>query len=173
MRTFAVPLLVSLLTAPVAASAADASLAKFGWFADMAGSCWSATYPDGKTQHTHCYTGQFGHFIRGKATLSGEHNGALVERFQGDSLFAWNEAERRIDYYIWGSDGSHGRHEASYADDQLLFPVKSKKDPSKTAFRSVWKRIDDTSFKVRREVPDGAGWKTEMTVVYRKSGAAR
>jgi hypothetical protein len=74
------------------------TLLAFGWFAEMVGSCWVGTFPDGKTQHTHCYTAQFDQFIRGTATLSVDG----VNKFSGDSVFAWDDKEKRIVYYIWG-----------------------------------------------------------------------
>lgn len=153
------------------AAHAGAPLGKFGWFADVVGTCWVGTFPDSKTQHSHCYTSQFDQFIRGTATLSSEQDGKMKDQFFGDSLFTWDENEKRIVYYIWGSDGSHGKHEAYYSNDELVFPVKSKSDPEKVMFRSVWHRIDSDSFEVRREVPDGEGWKTEMKVLYRKKPA--
>lgn len=150
---------------------ATTPLSKFGWFAEVVGSCWVGTFPDGKTQHSHCYTTQFDQFIRGTATLSGEHNGKREEQFHGDSVFAWNEKDRRIEYYIWGSDGNHSRLEAYYIDDELVFPVNSRQEPSKVAFRSVWRRVDASSIEVRREVPEGQGWKTELTIRYRRSSS--
>lgn len=152
---------------------APSPLKKFGWFADLIGSCWVGTFPDGKTQHSQCYTSQFDAFIRGTATLSGDHNGKWTERFSGDSVFAFNQSNGRIEYYIWGSDGNHAKHEAFYDGDELLFPVNSRKEPGKIAFRSVRRRLDRDSFEVRREVPDGARWKTALKVLYRKSGAAK
>lgn len=88
--------LALLLPAPLLAGS---PLAKFGWFEGVVGSCWVGTFPDGKTQHSHCYTSQF---------------------------------------------------------------------PARLAYRSVWRRIDAQSFEVRREVPQGDGWRTELTVRYRK-----
>lgn len=147
-------------------------LAKFGWYADVVDACWVGTFPDGKTQHSHCYTVQFDQFIRGTATLSGDHQGTWTEQFWGDSMFAWDEAEQKIVYYIWGSDGSHSRHEAWYEGLDLVFPVNSKKDPGTIGYRSLWRRVDDSTIEVRRQVPEGlapdADWRTELTVVYRK-----
>lgn len=168
--------LITLVIAGLAASlvaAADPPLARFGWFAEVVGYCWTGTFPDGKTQHSHCYTSQFDQFIRGTATLEGEREGQRADLFSGDSLFAWNDKAKRIEYYVWGSDGVHGKHEAYYAGEELVFPVISRKDPTKIAFRSVWRRIDASSFEVRRETPDGTGWKTELTVLYRKRGPPR
>jgi hypothetical protein len=81
---------------------------------------------------------------------------------------AWNDKKKRIEYYIWGSDGSYSRHYAYYSGDELVFPVEDRNDPAKVAFRSVWRRVDPSSIEVRREVPEGEGWKTELTVLYRK-----
>lgn len=150
---------------------AGAPLEKFGWFADLVGSCWQGTFPDGKTQHTHCYTPQFDQFIRGSATLAGDHNGIMQDKFFGDSVFAWDEKNRRMTYYIWGSDGSHGRHEALYEGEDLSFPVHARDDSSRLVSRSLWHRLDATSFEVRRQVPVADGWKTELTVVYRKAAS--
>ena len=162
--------LTALLTGAPAALAGP--LEVFGWFASLEGSCWVGRFPDGKTQHSQCYTSQFGRFLRGTAALSVEQDGVMKEQFSGDSLFAWDAPTGRIVYYIWGSDGGHGRHEAFYAGDELVFPVQRKSDPAVTAYRSVWKRIDEDTFEVRRETPDGDGWKTELTVLYRRAGAA-
>ena len=93
----------------------------------------------------------------------------MVDRFFGDSVFMWDPKSGRIVYSIWGSDGSLSSHEAHYLGDELSFPVNSRRDPGKLAYRSIWRRIDGESFEVRREVPDGTGWRTELKVLYRKA----
>jgi hypothetical protein len=118
--------LVVLAFLPLMAQAAG-PLDKFGWFAQVVGSCWQGTFPDGTTMHSHCYTSQFDQFIRGTATLSADHDGTKEQQFSGDSVFAWNDKAQRITYYIWGSDGSYGQHEAFYDGEDLAFPVYSKK----------------------------------------------
>lgn len=159
-----------LLSAPVALAG---PLDGFGWFASLVGSCWVGKFPDGRTRHTQCYTSQFDRYLRGTAVLSTEQGGVAKDQFSGDSLFALDESSGRIVYYIWGSNGSHGRHEAHYSGDELVFPIARKDDPAVTGYRSVWRRIDAETFEVRRETPDGDGWDTELTVVYRKVGAAQ
>ena len=141
----------------------------FGWFADMVGSCWVGRFPDGKTVHTHCYTAQFGKFMRGTAALAGEKDGAAHVQFEGDSVFVWDDGAKKIVYYIWGSDGSHSRLEAAYLGEELVFPVMSRQDPSKVAFRSVWKRLGNDTFEVRRERPNGNEWATVLSVTYRRA----
>ena len=144
----------------------------FGWFGSLAGACWTGTFPDGKTTHTQCYTRQFDKFLRGTATLAEQRDGAAHTLFEGDSVFAIDEATRRIVYYIWGSDGAHRRLDAHYIGDELAFPVESRKEPGRIAYRSVWRRLDNDAFEVRRERPDGNAWKTELTVVYRRAPLA-
>ena len=144
----------------------------FGWFGTLTDSCWAGTFPDGRTTHTQCYTRQFDRFVRGTATLAEQRDGAAHTLFEGDSVFAFDEATRRIVYYIWGSDGTHRRLEAQYIGDELAFPVESRNEPGRVAYRSVWRRLGRDAFEVRRERPDGNAWKTELTVVYRRASSA-
>ena len=163
--------LLAVLLCAAMTHRADAGIADFGWFADLAGSCWSGTFPDGITRHAHCYTTQFDRFMRGTARLHGEHAGQPDVDFAGDSVFAWDADAQRIVYYIWGSDGSHGRYEAHYEGDELVFPIESVRRPGTWAYRSVWRRIDDSTLEVRREIPEGDGWKAQLTVTYHRTAA--
>ena len=164
--------LLAILLLSCAASGgaqAQSALAGFGWFADLAGACWTGHFPDGKTEHTQCYTTQFDRFLRGTASLAVEKDGRLAPQFEGDSLFAVDKDSGRIVYYIWSSDGNHSRMEAFYLGDELAFPVFGKKDPSQVAYRSVWRRLGPDTFEVRRERPGAGAWSTELTVTYRKA----
>ena len=159
---------LALIALPLAAQAQD-GLTRFGWFASLIGSCWFASFPDGKTRHTQCYTAQFDQYMRGTATLAGEKDGAHVTQFSGDSVYAWDEKSQRIVYYIWGSNGSHGRHVARYEGEDLVFPIEDRRKPGTISYRSLWHRVDADSFEVSRQVPEGAGWRTELKVSYRRS----
>jgi hypothetical protein len=162
-----------LVLACAAARAAEPAPKAFGWFADFAETCWVGDFPDGKTRHKHCYTSQFGKLMRGTAVLSVQSDGKWEERFYGDSVYAWKEKDARIDYVIWGSDGSLARLEAFYEGESLVFPVRSSKDPSTIAYRSVWRRQDDGSLEVARERPADAGWRREFAVKYRREAPAK
>jgi len=140
----------------------------FGWFSQVVGACWKGTFPDGTTSHRHCYSRQFETFIRGTSELHALREGKQLTVFQGDSLFAWNASSGTIQYYVWGTDGNHRQLSAQYEKDELHFPVPSRQDPSKMAFRSVWRRLNESSFEVRRERPSGDGWSVDLRVVYRR-----
>ncbi len=143
--------------------------AGFGWFRSVVGHCWTGLLPDGSTQHTHCYSSQFGKFIRGTSTLARVRDGNQTILFDGDSLFAWDERNARITYYIWGSDGSHRQLEAQHIGEELVFPVPTRADPAKTAYRSVWRVLHTESIEVRRERPTEDSWTTEFNVVYQRA----
>jgi hypothetical protein len=143
----------------------------FDWFGELAGSCWVGVFPDGVTEHTHCYSTQFGRFIRGTAALAELEEGKREVRFEGDSVFAWDESSRRIAYFIWGSDGSYRELEAEFMREELHFPVPRRDDAAQILYRSVWRRIDADTFEVRRERPVDGSWTTELTVVYHRAPA--
>jgi hypothetical protein len=163
-------LLCALLAAGPLVSSAEDRAVGFGWFDSVVGNCWTAVLPDGDSRHVHCYTRQFGHFIRGTSVLSSVKDGQDVVQFEGDSLFAWDESRKLIVYYIWGSDGSHRRLEAQYAGAELVFPVPSRADPGTVVYRSVWRLVDPDTLEVRRERPDGTAWRTEFKVSYSRAG---
>jgi hypothetical protein len=165
---------IGVLFAFASSRAAEAPPA-FGWLGELAGACWAGELPDGKGTHTQCYTTQFGRFLRGTATLDvRDAEGSVRRAFEGDSVYAADGASGgRFVYYIWASDGSHSRNEAEYlAGNELSFPVLSRSEPGTVVYRSVWRRIDAEHFEVRRERPDGAGWRTEFKVDYRRVEAA-
>jgi hypothetical protein len=174
----AAPLLALLLGfASILTSAADAQpssdpLAPFGWFKDMAGHCWSGTYPDGTTSDTQCYSVQFGRLLRGTIELSGMHGGQPVDDFQGDSVYAWNPKTNRVQYTFWASDGSYGTGEMYRDGERLVFPPTDAAD-SPGAMRSVWRRLDADSFVVTREKRQGETWGKVFEVTYRRTDAQR
>ena len=162
---------LSLLLAPFAAAGQELSPG-FGWFRDVVGHCWTGDLPNG-VKHTHCYTSQFGRFIRGTSEIKSEKDGQAKVIFEGDSLFAWDEKGKRIVYYVWASDGSHRQHEAEHLASELSFPVSSRADPGSVLYRSVWRQVSAETIEVRRERPDGQAWRTEFKVNYHRSPATK
>ena len=77
--------------AKVAAEAAPPGpLAGFGWFAELAGSCWKGEHPDGKSTETQCYLAQYGRLMRGSSRIT--QAGAPQPVFEGDAVFAIDPA---------------------------------------------------------------------------------
>ena len=159
---------VLLLCIPAASLSAQELPSGFGWFRTMADTCWVGQFPDGRTEHTQCYKTQFGKFLRGTATLASVADGKRTITFEGDSVFAWDDASQRIVYYIWASDGSHRQLHAEYLGEELSFPVPTRADPAKISYRSLWRRVDAETIEVSRQRPAGDAWTTELVVTYRK-----
>jgi hypothetical protein len=149
-----IALIAASISVSALAFAEEGPLDGFGWFRELAGSCWKGTYLDGATTDTQCYEIQYGRYLRG--TIEVEQKGKPP--YLGDSVFAYNAKEKRIDYWYWADGGTYGSSEAYVEGKTIRFPAKDS--------RRIWTQIDRDSFRVEQEKPDGKGWKKVLTVVY-------
>src|SRR6187551_2099463 len=101
MRKFALAL--TLAAAPIgAAPAADTLAPVFQPLAFVAGSCWRATFPDGRMTDTHCFSPILnGHFLRDRHIVTRAPN-----PYVGETIYRWDAATGRIRYDYYASDGS-------------------------------------------------------------------
>jgi hypothetical protein len=145
----------------LAALPAHAQLSQFGWFADLAGSCWRGVRQDGRAADEQCYQAQFNRFLRGRIRMpQGERGGG-----EGDSVFAFDANANVIIYTQWASNGSFGFGEASLEGDELVFHNRLP-DGSEAPARSVWRRVDADSYRVSRQRRAEGDWKEESSVTY-------
>lgn len=158
--------------APAAADVAPAApapspLAPFGWFADLAGSCWKGEYPDKVSRDTQCYLAQYEYLIRG--SIKGEATQAGISRtnFEGDAVFAWDARAKRVRFTQWGSGNTYGRGEITTDGDALVFR-NILEDGSESPVRSLWRRTGPDSFRVVRERKEADGWKETLAVDYQR-----
>lgn len=140
--------------------------AGFGWFATLAGSCWSGEYPGGGGD-TQCYEWQYGRYLRGTIEISANGGDGTPRKLAGDSVFDWDASANRIRYSNWSDAGSLQHGEAYYEGEFLRFPDVKSRDEEPRA-RSSWRRIDADSFEVTRERRDGDAWAAEFAVTYRR-----
>jgi hypothetical protein len=154
-----------ILATSIAHAQSSDPLAPFGWFKDMAGSCWTGILPDGKTTDTQCYTVQYGRLLRGTIKV---HGGAPADDLEGESIYAWNAKADRVQYALWTSNGAYGTGEMYAEGEWLIFPPANANSPGAT--RMVWNRIDADTFVVIREKRDGKAWSKLSEVTYRRSG---
>jgi hypothetical protein len=163
----------ALLTALLAAACgplwaqAPRDLAPFGWFADLAGSCWQGEQPDGKPADTQCYSVQYGRLLRGTIKMTVAREGAPPALFEGDSVFAPDAAGKRIVFTQWASNGSYATGEMTVEGDTLHF-VNRAPDGAPPKVRHLWRRLDADSFRVTRERRDGEGWREALSATYRR-----
>lgn len=142
------------LFALLVASSTNDPLAEMGWFRDLVGSCWTGTYAGGAISDTQCYDLQYGRFMRGTIEVVQKDR----PHSRGDSVFAWNAKEKRIDYWFWADNGHYGSSEAFVEGNAIRFQSKDT--------RRIWTRIDADSFRVVQEKQEGTAWKAVLTVVY-------
>jgi hypothetical protein len=168
----AAPLWIFLL-APFASHAQTSAdpLAPFGWFKELAGSCWSGQEADGRPSDTQCYSVQFGRFLRGTIKVSGKHGSQAVGSLDGDSVYAWNPQVKRVHYSLWASDGTYATGAMYVEGENLIFPGANPDAPGATRF--VWTRIDADRYVVAREKRQGKAWSRASEVTYRRSEASR
>jgi hypothetical protein len=141
-----------------------AGLEGFGWFAELAGSCWSGTRADGVTVDTQCYLPQYDRLVRG--TIKTVAKGQTL--FEGDAVFARHPSEaRKIIYTQWGSGGAYATGEMVVEADTLTF---HSRDPGGEpwANRHVWRRTGPDGFRVTRERKEESKWVEVLTQEYKR-----
>jgi hypothetical protein len=153
--------LVAISLVALAAAPAHAQLSQFGWFAELAGSCWRGVRPDGKPADEQCYRAQYNRFLRGTIKFPPSDRGIA----EGDSVFAYDPNARAIIYTQWSSNGGIGFGEATLEGDELVFQNRAP-DGSEAPARSVWRRVDADSYRVSRERRSERGWNEESAVTY-------
>ena len=153
---------VAFCIAALAAMPAAAQMTGFGWFAELAGSCWHGTRADGKPADEQCYRAQYNRFMRGTIKFPASERGTV----EGDSVFAYDSNARAIIYTQWSSTGTIGFGEAVLEGDELIFQNRGP-DGAEAPTRSVWRRVDADTFRVSRQRRgDRDDWKEETAVTY-------
>ena len=139
-------------------------LAAFGWFAELAGSCWKGDHPDGKSSDRQCYEIRYGGLLRGTIEIS--RDGSRV--FEGEGIFAVEAGRPYVTFAQWGTAGAFGMGEMRIEGERLVFRNREP-DGSLMPARSVWRRTGPDSFRVvrERETP-GKGWSPLLEVDYRR-----
>ena len=140
------------------------ALAGFGWFADLAGSCWSGMRADGITTDTQCYLPQYDRLIRGTVRATA---GAQTV-FEGDAVFALHPGEpKKVIYTQWGSGGAYATGEMTIEGDTLTF---HSRDPGGEPWtvRHVWRRTGPDGFRVTRERKEESKWVEVLTQEYKR-----
>ena len=90
-----------MITPLLALAATQAPLPDhFQPMAFLVGHCWRAELGQHQVD-THCFEPLYGgRFIRDRHEVTG---GRIP--YEGETIYAWNAAENRVDYTYWASDG--------------------------------------------------------------------
>jgi hypothetical protein len=153
--------------APSASAPSGPLVATFGWFAELAGSCWTGAYPDGTTSDTQCYLAQYEHLLRGSIKMY--RAGSPQPSFEGDAVFSRDTAgSGKVIYTQWGTGGIYATGEIAFEGDTLVFRNRQPESGELAPVRAVWRRTGPDSFRVTRERSDDTGWKEFLVVDYRR-----
>lgn len=153
-----------LIGATGGAASAEFPPGHFGWLAELAGSCWQGTYPDGETTDTQCYSSQYGRYLRG--TIAIRPRAAGGKSYEGDSVFAWDPKAPELDFHYWSSEGSNGVSRGVVAADTIIFSNAPSTDAAKPPRRSVWRRLSPDSYRVTVQEQSGEAWSDRLAVTY-------
>lgn len=156
-----------------AAPAGDLPDGAFGWMAELAGHCWSATYPDG-TRDTQCYRTQFGRYMRGTIEIVAGRGGAGSPRrptYRGDSVLFWDPQRSEMAIHYWSSGGDRGVMTGRIDGETIVFEGLPRADGSPPT-RTLWTRAGADGFRVARQRQEEGRWAPVLSLVYSRSGPA-
>jgi hypothetical protein len=140
-----------------ASSAAGPPVDRFTPVGELAGHCWTGTFPDGKARDLHCFEWVLqNRFLRDRHRVTGPDG-----VYEGDSYYRWNEAAERLEFWYFNSLGGVSTGTMEPRDGRWLFLESYEgADESSQQIRSWLSREDERSYTVTTERLEGGTWKT-------------
>jgi hypothetical protein len=132
----------------------------------LVGSCWTGTFPDGKSTDTHCFEAIYGgQFIRDRHVVRGAQT-----PYEGESIHAWDARQKKLVFTYWANDGSisTGTSEPQ-ASGEILFPEDHS---AGLRIRSVWTPRGADSYDVWVAERKDGQWMEQWRMTMKRAGAA-
>lgn len=166
MRIAIAPLAFALCIATFPIRAADpATLAPhFQPLAYLVGHCWRAPFADGKQRDLQCFESLYdgklvgnSHMVQGSDPL-----------YEGQTIFSWDEANRRIRFHYFTSAGAVSEgHFVANADGTMTIPERHVgKDGAVTELENLYQRDGEHTYRVVTRQKTAGGWKEVMSLRY-------
>jgi hypothetical protein len=139
------------------------SRADYGPLEFLAGSCWVGSF-DTKTTDTHCFE-----WVYDRKFLRDRHTVSSTPPYEGETLYAWDPATRRIVFrYVSNAglllDGTVETH-----GDTISFPAKYVGGKGQIVeARPIWTRIGADTYRAVNNEKTATGWKPTFTVEYHR-----
>ena len=159
--------ILAALASMTSATSDELPAGAFGWMGELAGHCWSATYPDGTTRDTQCYSAQYGRYLRGTIEIRSSAGGRPP--YLGDSVFFWNPETSEMSFNFWSNGGRHGTSIGRVEGDSIVFPDPPSTDPNAPRTRAHWTRLGPTSYRVTLQRQSGDRWEDSLSVTYSRT----
>jgi hypothetical protein len=135
----------------------------------LVGHCWRGSFPDGKSEDTHCFESVYGgRFVRDRHVVRGEQ-----PDYSGESIYWLDPRTRRISYLYFNSAGgvSTGIAVANgtklqFGDEKYIGP-----DGKEQHLRTVWDRRGDDGYIAVTEQEANGTWVEAWRVEFRRAAA--
>jgi len=133
----------------------------------LAGHCWKATFPDGKTTDEHCFAWMYGgrvlrdtHVVRSPGKPDG----------LGESTYYVDSAGNHVEYLYVESSGGFSRGTVESLPEALLFPdTQYISDGEALVYRARWTRQDEKSYEAWSEAQTEQSWSTMFRLVMKRT----
>lgn len=136
----------------------------------LVGFCWRASFPEGASDDTHCFTEMYGRsFIRDRHLVQGHD-----PDYRGETIYHVDSATNQISFRYWSSIGGVSDGVAVSVEGGVLFPAEHhvREDGSEVDMRSSIKQEGaDRYVSVAEQLVDGH-WRELWRMTFTKLGPA-
>lgn len=140
---------------------------RFAGLDQLLGSCWQASFPDGKKVDTHCFSEVYqGAFIKDQHIVCGEQ-----QPYRGETWYVYDEKAQTVSYRYYNSLGGVSDGSVEFQNQKLMFPDETyEKDGAKTVYRTDWTLQQDKyqSNMWQQEYNKETGWKEIWQMDFKK-----
>ncbi|MDY7097624.1 MAG: DUF1579 family protein [Pseudomonadota bacterium] len=136
----------------------------------LAGSCWTATFPDGGATDTHCWDKMLGDaFIRDVHVVEGR-----AQPYSGESIYGVDPASGHLGYTYYNSLGGISEGRVLVFGDRIEFPgeTHTTAEGQTIVMRSIMRRTGDDSYSMTTEQETPEGWRPLWSMQFEREGAA-
>jgi hypothetical protein len=131
----------------------------------VVGSCWVGTFGDGKTTDTHCFEWVYDHrFIRDRHVVNS------TPKYEGESMYAFDPASRRILFRYLGSQGliMDGILESRGVDTLVFVGSYNVGSGPPVVAQSEWVVLGPNAYRATNSQKGASGWVAQPSVEYRR-----
>ncbi|MBD2842598.1 DUF1579 family protein [Erythrobacter rubeus] len=169
IRTLAFALAIACSPAIASAEKTDSS-SDLDALRFLAGSCWTAAFPDGGATDTHCWEAMLGDaFIRDVHVVNGRS-----QPYSGESIYGVDPETGEFGYTYYNSLGGISSGRVVVFDDRIEFPgeTHTTTEGETIVMRSIMRRTGDDSYSMTTEQETPEGWRTLWSMQFERAGDA-
>ena len=151
--------LIALAASLTLAARADAQphpshSADFGSLANLVGSCWIGTFPDGKQTDEHCFEWMLDRkFIRDRHVVRGG------KPYAGETIYMWDAIAKQLSFYYWNSEGQLMTGRGTPTGEGIEFVTRLPGKNGDTELKASWTPTGRDGFRIWNGQRAGDSWK--------------